>query len=242
MDAAWEAGLDDCSIPPMRTAAAAARRTSAPGSDEGPRGARSHRAHLQAVQPGVEGRRSGLGPERSCASSRQPARLGVDRVDMYLAHEPDPAMPLDETLGAFDELVRAREGRRGRRVQYDGRPITKSALETSEQDGTARFEWVQNSYSLLEREAELEVLPLCAAHGLGFTPFSPLAGGWLTGKYRRGEPRPTVADDVAARAVPPSGRRRRGLERARVPRPPRRGARHDQRDPRACLAACRAAG
>jgi aryl-alcohol dehydrogenase-like predicted oxidoreductase len=53
-----------------------------------------------------------------------------------------------------------------------------------------RFGWVQNSYSLLDRSAEDEVLPLCEEHGLGFTPFSPLAGGWLTGKYRRGEPPP----------------------------------------------------
>jgi aryl-alcohol dehydrogenase-like predicted oxidoreductase len=53
-----------------------------------------------------------------------------------------------------------------------------------------RYEWVQNSYSLLDRGAEREVLPVCAAEGLGFTPFSPLAGGWLTGKYRRGEAPP----------------------------------------------------
>jgi aryl-alcohol dehydrogenase-like predicted oxidoreductase len=53
-----------------------------------------------------------------------------------------------------------------------------------------RFEWVQNAYSLLDREAERDILPLCAERGLGFTPFSPLAGGWLTGKYRRGEPPP----------------------------------------------------
>src|SRR5207248_2597732 len=50
--------------------------------------------------------------------------------------------------------------------------------------------WVQNSYSLLDRDVERDVLPLCAEHGLGFTPFSPLAGGWLTGKYRAGEPPP----------------------------------------------------
>ncbi len=53
-----------------------------------------------------------------------------------------------------------------------------------------RYGWVQNSYSLLDREAEIEVLPVCRAQGLGFTPFSPLAGGWLTGKYRRDEPPP----------------------------------------------------
>src|SRR5438445_414756 len=55
-------------------------------------------------------------------------------------------------------------------------------------EGLGTYEWVQNSYSLLDRGDEAELLPLCRAHGLGYTPFSPLAGGWLTGKYRRGEP------------------------------------------------------
>src|SRR5919204_654181 len=64
------------------------------------------------------------------------------------------------------------------------------ALETSSRDGLARFEWVQNEYSLLRREPEREVLPVCARAGLGFTPFGPLGGGWLTGKYRGGEPYP----------------------------------------------------
>jgi aryl-alcohol dehydrogenase-like predicted oxidoreductase len=66
----------------------------------------------------------------------------------------------------------------------------EEALRASEERGLAHFEWAQNSYSLLERDDEADVLPLCARHGLGYTPFSPLAGGWLTGKYRRGEPYP----------------------------------------------------
>ena len=64
------------------------------------------------------------------------------------------------------------------------------------------FGWVQNSYSLLDRDAELEVLPLCAEHGLGFTPFSPLAGGWLTGKYRRGQPPASGTSRKAAASSP----------------------------------------
>ncbi len=106
-------------------------------------------------------------------------RLGVDRVDMYLTHEPDPATPIAESLGAMEELVA--EGLVGAYgvSNVDGRQL-RDALEAGAPG------WVQNSYSLLDREAEREVLPLCAERGLGFTPFGPLAGGWLTGKYRRG--------------------------------------------------------
>jgi aryl-alcohol dehydrogenase-like predicted oxidoreductase len=116
-------------------------------------------------------------------------RLGVDRVDMYLVHEPDPETPLEETLSALDELVRAgKVGAIG--ASNVDRAWLEDAYAISEREGFARVEWVQNSYSLLDRAAERDVLPFCAEHGLGFTPFSPLAGGWLTGKYRRGEPPP----------------------------------------------------
>jgi aryl-alcohol dehydrogenase-like predicted oxidoreductase len=120
-------------------------------------------------------------------------RLGVERVDMYLVHEPDPEAPLEETLAALDQLVRAgKVGAIGASNVH--RAWLEEALAISAREGFARVGWVQNSYSLLDRAAEREVLPLCAEHGLGFTPFSPLAGGWLTGKYRRGE-------------LPPSGSR-----------------------------------
>jgi aryl-alcohol dehydrogenase-like predicted oxidoreductase len=110
-------------------------------------------------------------------------RLGVERVDMYLVHEPDPQTPLEETLGALDELVREGTVRAIGASNVD-RSWLEAALSITE------VGWVQNSYSLLDRAAEDDVLPLCAEHGLGFTPFGPLAGGWLTGKYRRGEPPP----------------------------------------------------
>jgi aryl-alcohol dehydrogenase-like predicted oxidoreductase len=108
-------------------------------------------------------------------------RLGVERVDLYLTHEPDPDTPLADTLGALDELVR--EGKVG---AVGGSNLDAGLLRES-LGAPRRYDWVQNSYSLLDRDAERELLPLCAAEGLGFTPFSPLAGGWLTGKYRRGE-------------------------------------------------------
>jgi len=110
-------------------------------------------------------------------------RLGTDRLDMYLIHEPDPETPLDETLQALDDLVHAGK------LLYIGASNIEAwrlarALWISDKRGLARFDWVQNSYSLLDRGAEHEMFPLCADQGLGFTAFSPLAGGWLTGKYR----------------------------------------------------------
>ena len=116
-------------------------------------------------------------------------RLGAERLDLFLIHEPDPLTPLEETLSALDDL------RRAGKLLYIGASNIEAwrlarALWISDVRGLARFEWVQSGYSLLDRSAEAEVLPLCADQGLGFSPFSPLAGGWLTGKYRRGEDAP----------------------------------------------------
>ncbi len=116
-------------------------------------------------------------------------RLGVTEVDLYLIHEPDPATPIAATLEALDGLVRSGKVGAIGASNMDGEQL-EEALAVCADRGLARFEWVQNSYSLLERAAEREVLPICERHGLGFTPFSPLAGGWLTGKYRRGEAAP----------------------------------------------------
>lgn len=113
-------------------------------------------------------------------------RLGLERIDLYMIHEPDPDTPLADTLEALDGLVR--QGKVGAigASNVDGAYL-EEALAISAERGFARFEWVQNEYSLLARGAKHEVFPICAREGLGFTPFSPLAGGWLTGKYRRGE-------------------------------------------------------
>jgi aryl-alcohol dehydrogenase-like predicted oxidoreductase len=109
-------------------------------------------------------------------------RLGVERVDTYLIHEPDPKTPIAETLGALAELVEA-----GKVAAIGASNVDRAWLE--EGLSLAPISVVQNSYSLLERDAE-QVLPLCAERGLAFTAFGPLAGGWLTGRYRRGEPPP----------------------------------------------------
>jgi aryl-alcohol dehydrogenase-like predicted oxidoreductase len=132
----------------------------------------------------------GLSGERILREvDRSLERLGVERVDMYLTHEPDPDTPIAETLGALDELIRSGKVGAIGASNLSGRQL-EEALETSDRLGLARFAWVQNEYNLLSRGAEEDVLPICAREGLGFTPFGPLAGGWLTGKYRRGEPYP----------------------------------------------------
>ncbi|HKQ63269.1 MAG TPA: aldo/keto reductase [Candidatus Polarisedimenticolaceae bacterium] len=106
-------------------------------------------------------------------------RLGLERVPLYMIHEPDPATPLAETLDTLDTLKR-----QGKVGAVGACNIEASGLEQAERI-LPGFDWVQNSYSLLDRSAERDVLPACARIGLGFTPFSPLAGGWLTGKYTR---------------------------------------------------------
>lgn len=126
----------------------------------------------------------GLAPDRIRRELRGSLeRLGVDRVDLYLIHEPDPDTPLEHTLGALHELVG--EGLVG---AVGASNVDADYLQRALTTGPVRFEWVQNSHSLLDRDDE--VLALCAREGLGFTPFGPLAGGWLTGKYRRGEAPP----------------------------------------------------
>jgi aryl-alcohol dehydrogenase-like predicted oxidoreductase len=117
------------------------------------------------------------------------ARLGVDHVDMYLTHATDPETPIGQTLRALDELVRTGKVRAVGASNISGREL-EEALETSERHGLVRFEWIQNPYSLLDRTAEAEIFPICEREGLGFTPFGPLEGGWLTGKYRRDQTPP----------------------------------------------------
>jgi len=116
-------------------------------------------------------------------------RLGVERVALYLAHDFDPDTPQEETLQAFDDLVRGGKVGAVGASNFTGEQLAE-ALELSELEGIARYEWVQNGFSLLEQGDRETVFPVCREHGLGYTPFSPLAGGWLTGKYRRGESPP----------------------------------------------------
>jgi aryl-alcohol dehydrogenase-like predicted oxidoreductase len=127
----------------------------------------------------------GLAPARVRRVVRESlGRLGVERIDVYLVHEPDPATPLAATLAALEEL--ARDGAIGEIgvSNVDGAYLAEAIA-------LAPIAVVQNEYSLLVRDAEREVLPLCAEHGIEFQAFSPLAGGWLAGRYRRDAPFPS---------------------------------------------------
>jgi aryl-alcohol dehydrogenase-like predicted oxidoreductase len=134
----------------------------------------------KVFHPVHEGDEGGLAParvRRVAHESRE--RLGVEMIDTYLIHEPDPAVPLADTLSALEALVD--EGVVG--------AIGLSNVDAayiSEAVALAPIAVVQNEYSLLVRDAERDVMPLCAENGIAFEAFSPLAGGWLTGKYERG--------------------------------------------------------
>jgi aryl-alcohol dehydrogenase-like predicted oxidoreductase len=153
----------------MRDAIVIETKTFNPVSEGADRGL-SHRRIRRQVQTSLE-------------------RLGTERVPLYMAHAPDPDTPIEETLGAFDELVRAGTVGAVGASNYSADQLAE-ALEISELEGLARFEWAQNSFSLLDRADAESVFPVCREHGLGYEAFGPLAGGWLAGRYRRDEPYP----------------------------------------------------
>ncbi len=138
------------------------------GDGLGPRGSRDY--ILQAVE----------------ASLR---RLRTDVIDYYWYHQPDGVTPIAETLETLDGLVQAGIVRWIGASNFSAAQI-EEADAVARDRGFARFSSIQNNYSLLNREAEREVLPTCERLGLGFVPFFPLASGLLTGKYRRGEAAP----------------------------------------------------
>jgi aryl-alcohol dehydrogenase-like predicted oxidoreductase len=111
------------------------------------------------------------------------ARLRIEHIDLYLTHEPDPETPVEETFATFAALTE-----RGLIDAWGISNVTAEDLRQWLALGTPSL--VQNSYSLLERGDEQEVIPVCEQHGVEYQAFSPLAGGWLTGKYRRGEAPP----------------------------------------------------
>lgn len=116
-------------------------------------------------------------------------RLQTDYVDLYQMHCWDASTPLEETLRALDNLVRMGKVRYIGASNYTASQLTR-AIMLSEMYGWARFDCLQPEYSLLVRSTEWELLPLCCSEGIGVICWSPLAGGWLTGKYRRGQPAP----------------------------------------------------
>jgi aryl-alcohol dehydrogenase (NADP+) len=118
-------------------------------------------------------------------------RLGVDAVDLYQAHSWDPITPLEETLRTLDGFVRAGKIRYYGFSNFTGWQLTKAVL-LARSLGLAAPVSLQPQYSLLVREIEYEIVPAALDAGLGLLPWSPLGGGWLSGKYRRDE-RPTGA-------------------------------------------------
>ena len=112
-------------------------------------------------------------------------RLGTDRIDLYQLHTPDPLTPVEETLDALDDLVRAGKVRYIGHSNLAGWQIA-DAEHTARARGGARFISSQNHYNLLDRRAELEVTPAAEHFGLGVLPYFPLASGLLTGKYSSG--------------------------------------------------------
>jgi aryl-alcohol dehydrogenase-like predicted oxidoreductase len=129
----------------------------------------------------------GLGRRHMLAACEQSLRrLGTDHIDLYQAHAPDAATPLEETVRAFDDLVRSGKVRYVGCSNYPAWQLA-GALFTAERLGAARFDCAQPRYNVLFRMIEDEILPLCRAQGVGVIAYNPLAGGMLTGRYRPGQ-------------------------------------------------------
>jgi aryl-alcohol dehydrogenase-like predicted oxidoreductase len=177
MDAAFEIGIDHFDT---ADAYGGGRSERAIGAWMRQRGVRPT-ITSKTFNPMDAGADSGLAPERivrQLESSLE--RLGVERIDVYLAHEFDPDVPVADTLGAFEDLQAA-----GKIQAYGVSNFDTEQLEAALAAG--RPQAIQNELSLLARDDESGVLPLCAREQVAYLVFSPLAGGWLTGKYRRGE-------------------------------------------------------
>jgi aryl-alcohol dehydrogenase-like predicted oxidoreductase len=176
-----------------------------------PAAATAHiRIATKVMPPSLEGNGDGRFDrrhiERRLATSLE--RLGRESVSFFLSHAPEPATPIEESLEGFAAVVES--GRVGHVGCCNVTPEQLiEALNAAHRLGVTGFEWVQNGFSLLSPTADREVRAICREHGLAYTPFSPLAGGVLTGKYRRGEAYPPGSrldlrpEGVAERLVGP---------------------------------------
>jgi len=180
MDAAWELGITHFDT---ADAYGGGRSEQAIGRWIASRGVRPQLT-TKTFNPMRAGGDHGLRPERIARQLLASLdRLGVSHVDLYLAHDFDPDVPIAETEGALEEAVAS-----GAVLAYGVSNFDAGHLAAALDAG--RPAAVQNAYSLLQRGDEREVLPLCARRSVAYLAFSPLAGGWLTGKYRPGEPFP----------------------------------------------------
>jgi aryl-alcohol dehydrogenase-like predicted oxidoreductase len=144
----------------------------------------------KTYNPMDRGEDRGLGRDRVLRQLETSLRrLGVEHVAVYMAHDFDPDVPPEETLLAFDELVRVGKIGATGASNFAAAQLAH-AVEVAERDGMSRYEAVQNEYHLLSRDDHETVFPVCREHGLSYQAFGPLAGGWLAGRYRRAEELP----------------------------------------------------
>jgi len=194
MDAAWELGITHFDT---ADAYGGGRSERAIGQWIASRGV-VPQLTTKTFNPMATGADRGLRPERVARQLRSSLeRLGVAQVDLYLAHEFDPDVPLADTLTAFEDaraagLIRA----------YGVSNFSSAQLKSALAAGAPAA--IQNSFSLLARQDEADLLDLCQQRHVAYLAFSPLAGGWLTGKYRRGEPYP-AGSRMAQRPGPYAG-------------------------------------
>jgi aryl-alcohol dehydrogenase-like predicted oxidoreductase len=181
MDAAWESGIRHFDT---ADAYGGGRSEEMIGRWIATRGVRPQ-ITTKTFNPMSAGADYGLAPERVARQLRSSLdRLGVENVAIYLAHDFDQKVPLEDTLSAFEQASAA-----GLVGAYGVSNFSAAQLEQALTAGHPRA--IQNSYSLLDRDDEQELLGLCQRRRVAYLAFSPLAGGWLTGKYRRGEAYPT---------------------------------------------------
>jgi aryl-alcohol dehydrogenase-like predicted oxidoreductase len=165
--------------------------------------------------PAAEGRNSKGGSRYWImrAVERSLRRLDTDHIDLYQMHRPDPRLDIDETLGALSDLVHQGKVRYIGSSTFPASEIVE-AQWVAERRNRERFVCEQPPYSILARGVEADVLPTCLRHGMGVIAWSPLAGGWLSGRYRLGAPMPgsTRAERTPDRFDPDAPGNQRKLE------------------------------
>jgi aryl-alcohol dehydrogenase-like predicted oxidoreductase len=167
------------------------------------------KVRFKVSDPGGEG----LAPDRiraACDASLR--RMGIDVIDLYQVHAPDPSVPLEETLEALDGLVRAGKVRALGASNYPGW-LLAWAVSLQDRNGWSPFVSLQPQYSLVERSVELDLLPFTRAAGLGVLPWGPLGAGFLSGKYKRDEPVPEGSRMADASEDLEEAEHRRAVER-----------------------------
>ncbi len=155
----------------------------------------------------------GLAPDRiRAACDASLLRLGIDVIDLYQVHAPDPETPLEDTLEALDGLVKAGKVRALGASNFPAW-LLAWAVALQDREGWSPFVSLQPQYSLVERSAEVELLPFCRAAGIGVIPWGPLGAGFLTGKYSRDSEPPAGSRMADAGDEIEEARHRRAIER-----------------------------